>query len=970
MAVMHLRRALLAVLLAAAPALAGEALVDAVDAHLASHPDGSAAHTFDRSAYTDDLSSLPIGVFDSGIGGLTVLEAILTLDDFHNDSLKPGPDGRPDFENERFVYLGDQANMPYGNYPKAGKTDLLRQHILEDAIFLLGNRYHAAGAVRHDKPPVKAIVIACNTATAYGLEDVRSAVDRWRLPVLVVGVVEAGARGVLEAAPPGAIGVLATVGTCDSGVYPRTIRGTLGLAGRRDPPVTQQGSADLAAVIEGDPSRTVTVGDQVATDVRRLVEAHRDAPAGAEPTPLTTIVLGCTHFPLVEKEIDAAFAALREDPAFAPVIAPIRHYVDPAKWTARQLFRDLAAARLRRRDPAGHARDRFFLSVPNPAAPGVRLDARGGLTEAYKHGREPGRFLEDTLVVPLTRRLLPTSGRTLVSEKLPAVWERLDDEAAVAPVVEGYAASVHPLATQAALDAFAAGGNAIDAAVAAGLTLGVVDGHNSGIGGGCFILMRLADGRLVCLDGRETAPAAARRDMFLRDGEVVDALSRTGPLASGVPGALAAYADAVERFGRLPLAAACAAGIRHAEDGFPIDAVYARKLKATAADLAAFPAAREVFLQADGSPWPAGHVLLQKDLARTYRAIAAEGTAWFYRGAFAADTAAYMTQAGGLLTAADFRGYEPIERQPLVSRYRGWTIVGFPPPSSGGVHIAQMLNMLEAQPAADLRAGSAMFAHRVIETMKLAFADRAHWLGDPAFADVPTGLISTDYAHELAARIDPLKATPVPEHGQPPDWQSDHFHKHTTHFAASDAEGNWVSITATINTAFGSKVVVPGTGVLLNNEMDDFAVAPGVPNHFGLVGGEANCVAPGKRPLSSMSPTLVLDAAGEPVMSIGAAGGPTIITQVLLGLLHSLDHGMPPAEALAQPRVHHQWRPDRVKVEEAAGDELAAALEALGHDVRREPAFGACQIIRRDSDGRLGGASDPRVGGSAAGTER
>jgi gamma-glutamyltranspeptidase/glutathione hydrolase len=959
--------ALIACLLAPAQGRAGDPIVDAIDSHLESHLEGDAAFTFDRADYAGDLSSLPIGVFDSGIGGLTVLEALLTLDDFHNDDLKPGPDGRPDFENERFVYLGDQANMPYGNYAKSGKTDVLRELILKDAIFLLGNRYHEDGMIRHDKPPVKAVVIACNTATAYGLEDLKAAVKRWKVPVIVVGVVEAGARGVLETAPPGAIGVLATVGTCDSGVYPRTIRSAFGLAGRRGPPLSQQGSPDLAALIEGDPSRAATVSEQVARDVRRLVESHRDAEQAAEPNPITTIVLGCTHFPLVEKEIDAAFAALRKDPALAPFIAAQRHYVDPAKWTARQLFRDLAAARIRRRAAAGEERDRFFLSVANPAAAGVGLDARGGLSDAYKYGRRPGSFTEDTFVVPMTRRILPESGRRLVSEKLPAVWERLNDENPTGGAVAGYAASVHPLATQAALDAFAAGGNAIDAAVAAGLTLGVVDGHNSGIGGGCFVLIRLADGTFVCLDGRETAPAAASRDMFLRDGKAVDALSRTGPLASGVPGALAAYAEAVERFGRRPLAAACAAGIRHADEGFPIDAVYARKLKATAADLAAFPSSRAVFLQADGEPWPEGHSLVQKDLARTYRAIAKEGTAWFYRGAFAADTAAFMAQAGGILTAEDFRGYEPIERQPLVSRYRQWTIVGFPPPSSGGVHIAQMLNMLEAQPAVELRAGSTSFAHRVIETMKLAFADRAHWLGDPAFVDVPTGLISADYGRQLAARIDPTLATPVPEHGQPPDWQSDHFHKHTTHFAASDAEGNWVSITATINTAFGSKVVVPGTGVLLNNEMDDFAVAPGVPNHFGLVGGEANCVAPGKRPLSSMSPTLVLDAEAAPVMSIGAAGGPTIITQVLLGLLHSLDHGMPPAEALAQPRFHHQWKPDRVRLEKAAGDELAAALQAIGHEVDQEKAFGACQIIRRTECGRFEGASDPRVPGLAAG---
>lgn len=534
--------------------------------------------------------------------------------------------------------------------------------------------------------------------------------------------------------------------------------------------------------------------------------------------------------------------------------------------------------------------------------------------------------------------------------------------------VTGFAATVHPLATRAALDALAAGGNAIDAAVAAGLTLGVVDGHNSGIGGGCFVLVRLADGRIFCIDGRETAPAAASRDMYLRDGVAVAALSRTGVLAAAVPGAVAAYAAAVERFGRLPLAAACSAGIRHAAEGFPIDAVYARKLAGTAGDLAAFPASRAVFLGPDGTPWPEGHLLVQEDLAATYRALAADGATWFYEGPFAARTAAFMQEAGGLITVDDFRDYRIVERTPLESRYRGWTIVGFPPPSSGGVHVAQMLNILDTFPAPGPEPGTPALAHRLIETMKLAFADRAHWLGDPRFVDVPAGLAAPEYARSLAARIDPARATPVPRHGDPPDWQSDHFEKHTTHFATADAEGNWVSVTATINTAFGSKVVVPGTGVLLNNEMDDFAVAPGVPNHFGLVGGEANCVAPGKRPLSSMSPTLVLDAARTPVLSVGGAGGPTIITQVLLGLVHCLDHGMSPAEALAQPRIHHQWSPDRVRLEKSAGDGFAAALRALGHEVAVQAPFGACQIIRRDADGEFDGASDPRVPGLAAGT--
>jgi gamma-glutamyltranspeptidase/glutathione hydrolase len=534
--------------------------------------------------------------------------------------------------------------------------------------------------------------------------------------------------------------------------------------------------------------------------------------------------------------------------------------------------------------------------------------------------------------------------------------------------VGGFAATVQPLATEAALDAFARGGNAVDAAIAAGLTLGVVDGHNSGIGGGCFILLRLADGRLVCIDGRETAPAAATREMFVRDGKAVATLSQRGPLAVGVPGAVAAYALAVERFGRLPLAAACAAGIRHAEEGFPIDEVYARKLQNTAAELAEFPAAKAIFLRPDGSPWPEGHRLVQQDLAASYRRLAGDGPDWFYRGEFAARTAAFMADAGGLVTAADFRDYRTIDREPLVSRYRDWTIVGVPPPSSGGVHSAQMLNMLAHVPIADLQPGSVEFTHTLVEVMKLAFADRVQWLADPAFAPVPKGLVSPDYAAGLLERIDPRRATPVPRHGDPPAWQSDHFDKHTTHFATADAEGNWASVTATINTAFGSKVVVPGTGVLLNNEMDDFTAAPDSPNAFGLVGGEANAIAPGKRPLSSMTPTLVLAGDGEPVLSIGAAGGPTIITQVVLGLVAALDFGLPPEEALALPRFHHQWKPDRVRLEEAAGVGLADQLRALGHEVLVVDTFGAAQMVRRNADGSFSGASDPRIPGLAAGT--
>ncbi len=426
-------RAALFVLLAELIAHKAAADPASFDSHLAKDPEGQSAFTFDASDFRGDLTSLPIGVFDSGIGGLTVLEAILTLDTFHNENLQPGPDGRPDFENERFLYLGDQANMPYGNYAKAGKTDFLRELILKDAVFLLGNRYYGENEIRFDKPPVKAIVIACNTATAYGFEDIQAAVKRWDIPVIVVGVVEAGARGLLKASEHGAIGVLATVGTCESGVYPRTIQSTLGLAGRGVATITQHGSPDLAAVIEGDPSRSATVKDQVALDVRRLVENHRSSQSGQEIKPLSKIVLGCTHFPLVEKEIDAVFSALREDSALAPYIASERHYVDPAKWTARQLFQELSSAKLRRRDsPSNSEHDLFFLSVANligtnPTGSEGRLNPDGSLTDAYKYGRDPGEFIEDTLVVPMTRAILPEAGRKLVSERLPAVWERLED---------------------------------------------------------------------------------------------------------------------------------------------------------------------------------------------------------------------------------------------------------------------------------------------------------------------------------------------------------------------------------------------------------------------------------------------------------------------------------------------------------------------------------------------------------------
>ena len=537
-----------------------------------------------------------------------------------------------------------------------------------------------------------------------------------------------------------------------------------------------------------------------------------------------------------------------------------------------------------------------------------------------------------------------------------------------AAATKGVVATVHPLATDAAVEALGQGGNALDAAVAAALTLGVVDGYNSGIGGGCLVVARLADGRLVAVDGRETAPAAATRDMYLSGGKPQPELSKTGPLASGVPGALAAYDHCIRHYGRLRLGDLLLGAARIAEQGFAIDRAYAEKLERTAETLAQFSGSRAVLLKPDGSPYREDEVLKQPDLARTYRAIARRGTDWFYGGPFARDVERWMAANGGLLTAEDFARYRARPREPVVSSYRGYTIVGCPPPSSGGVHVAQILNVLENFDLKALYEGDpAQFYHVVAEAMKLAFADRAHWLGDSDFADVPRGLTNKQYAAELAKRIDLDKPTTVPSHGLPPRWPLDHFGKHTTHVAAADQRGNWVAITATVNTTFGSKVIVPGTGVILNDQMDDFSIAPGVPNTFGLLGAEANAVAPWKRPLSSMSPTVVLED-GKPILTLGGAGGPKIITQVVMTILYRLDLGMDLRSAVAAPRVHHQWVPDELLVESSLTPATAAALEKLGHEVRRTKSVGVTQAIGLAPDGeRLIGVHDPRVRGKVGG---
>ncbi|MDZ4287815.1 MAG: gamma-glutamyltransferase [Prosthecobacter sp.] len=526
-------------------------------------------------------------------------------------------------------------------------------------------------------------------------------------------------------------------------------------------------------------------------------------------------------------------------------------------------------------------------------------------------------------------------------------------------------ATVNPLATDAATAAYRKGGNAVDAAVAAGLTLGVVDGHNSGIGGGCFLVIRAANGTLTAIDGREMAPSKASRDMYVIGGKLDNEASKTGPLASGIPGALRAYDLALKKHGKLKLADLLLPAAEIAEKGFVIDEVYERKLAATAVKLKLFPATAAIFLKADGTPLKKGDLLVQKDLARTYRAIAEHGLEWFYDGEFAEKAGAWMKENGGIATAADYGNYRAIEREPIQSHYRGYDLVCMPPPSSGGVHVAQILNILEHFPIRHFRASSRI--HVIMEAMKLAFADRAFWLGDPDFAKIPRGLVDPAYAAELAKKIDLDHTTPVPAHGTPERWEGDIFGKHTTHLSTADAEGNWVALNQTINTAFGSKVVIPGTGVLLNDQMDDFSVQPGVPNAFKLIGAEANSIAPGKRPLSSMSPTILLKD-GQPILSVGAAGGPTIITQAVLLISNIIDQGMEPNEALKQPRFHHQWAPDELKIEETFGEGTLGRVEALGHKLDRSKGFGACQCVMWDAARKmLVPAHDPRVPGKADG---
>lgn len=530
----------------------------------------------------------------------------------------------------------------------------------------------------------------------------------------------------------------------------------------------------------------------------------------------------------------------------------------------------------------------------------------------------------------------------------------------------GMVVAQEAIAARIGADILKAGGNAIDAAVATGFALAVTYPRAGNIGGGGFMLIHLAATRTnVAIDYRETAPAAIARDSFLNaQGEADPDMSRSSGLAVGVPGTVAGLALAHRKYGsgKFSLAQLIAPSIALAREGFAIDGDLADTLASARGLFARWPSSAAIFLKDSGQTRSSGERLIQTDLAATLAAIAKDGPPAFYEGPIAEKIAAAVRRAGGVMTAADLKNYRAVERIPMTGHYRGYRIVSMPPPSSGGVHLIQMLNILEGYDLKKLGRTNPGAAHLLIESMKRAYADRAVYLGDPDFVSVPVrGLVSKRYAATLRRSIGP-RATPSAEirHGDPARAEGDN----TTHFSVVDRFGNAVANTYTLNLSYGMGLVAEGTGVLLNNEMDDFAAKPGAPNAFGLVGASANAPGPHKRPLSSMTPTIVLRR-GTPVLVTGSPGGSRIITAVLQVISNVIDHGLPVADAVAAPRLHHQWLPDRVFVEPSWPRETLDALAARGHAIDLRPPGTSANSIQI-FPGVLVGAADSRTRGALA----
>jgi gamma-glutamyltranspeptidase/glutathione hydrolase len=523
-----------------------------------------------------------------------------------------------------------------------------------------------------------------------------------------------------------------------------------------------------------------------------------------------------------------------------------------------------------------------------------------------------------------------------------------------------------PLAADIGVKTLQNGGNAVDAAVAVGFAMAVTYPYAGNIGGGGFMLIRFADGHSTFIDFRERAPGKASREMYLDSKGNPTRDTIEGWQSSGVPGTVRGFELAHQKYGRAKWDTLVTPAVELATKGFPVSYAFADSLKG-ARTLASDPESKRVFLK-NGTHYEAGENLVQPELGRTLQRIAKSGAKEFYEGETAKALATAMTKNDGLITLDDLKNYAAVERAPLTGKYRGYEVITAPPPSSGGVGILQMMGMLEGSGYEKSGAGSAASIHYVAETMRRFFADRSQYLGDPDFFKVPlAGLLDPAYIQKRRASIDAAHATPSAQirPGGPPGSES----TETTHYNVVDAEGNAVAVTYTLNGGFGNGITVPGAGFLLNNEMDDFSAKPGTSNMFGLVQGESNSIQPGKRPLSSMTPT-ILARDGKFFMAVGAPGGSHIITAVLETILNVVDFGMNAQDAVDAPRFHHQWMPDRLSLERGFSPDTVALLKQRGHQIDEAgPNAGVAAVVEAivNQGGWLQGAADGRRPGKAAG---
>jgi gamma-glutamyltranspeptidase/glutathione hydrolase len=542
----------------------------------------------------------------------------------------------------------------------------------------------------------------------------------------------------------------------------------------------------------------------------------------------------------------------------------------------------------------------------------------------------------------------------------------------------GMVVSTSSYASKVGIEILKKGGNAIDAAVAVGFALAVTYPSAGNIGGGGFMVIHLADGKSTTIDFREKAPLSARKDMYLNEaGEFVPELSQTGTTSAGVPGSVAGLIYALEKYGTLSLAEIIQPAIELAKNGWKLEERDARIFSNSLTLFGKYPSSLNVFSK-NGEPYKEGDLFTQTDLAWTLEQIKDFGIDGFYKGKVAELLVKQVTSLGGYISPEDLEKYEPVEREPIIGKYRGFEVVSMSPPSSGGIALVQLLNILENYPLADEDWGSSQYIHHLVEAMKYVYADRTYHLGDADFYPVPQEqLVSKDYAKLIFDKIDKVKNKAVPSAEiKGLDVSSIHESTETTHYSVYDSFGNAVSTTTTINSAFGSGIVVEGAGFLLNNEMDDFSGKPGVMNQFGLLGTEANSIQPEKRMLSSMTPTIILQD-GKPYIVVGSPGGSTIITVVLQVILNCIDFDMNIREAIEAPRIHHQWMPDSLYYERSAiGESLTVEvkneLTAMGYAIVDKDAefriLGIAEGIIIDNKNKIiYGASDPRGGGLAVG---